>query len=180
MESFMNTSRNLFFLLALPVFLSAQTPAAPYRIGTYDSRAVAVAWAGSELGRKSLAELTQEHQKAEAAGDEKRTKQLEALGATQQARMHQQAFGTGSVAELMDLVKGGLPAVAKARGVQVLVASGELSYRDESVQVVDVTDSVVNLFHPTEQSLKWIEQLKQTTPQKAAELDLNEMESPKK
>ena len=38
-------------------------------------------------------------------------------------------------------------------------------------QVVDLTDGVVKLFKPSEQALKWIQQLKAKPPMKAEELD---------
>ena len=58
------------------------------RIGTYDPRAVAVAYAPSEFQRRHMAELMEERNKAKAAGDQKRVERLEQQGSFEQRRLH--------------------------------------------------------------------------------------------
>lgn len=48
------------------------------RVGTYDSRAIAVAFVGSEVFNKYLKDLKAKHDEAQAAGDKKRIAELEA------------------------------------------------------------------------------------------------------
>ncbi len=54
-----------------------KTSGARVRVGTFDSRAVAGAYYGSNAFRDLLKGLTAEHEKAKAAGDKKRAKELE-------------------------------------------------------------------------------------------------------
>ena len=111
------------------------------RIGTYDSRAIAVAYARSSMPGKLQAQLIAEREKAKAAGDEKRVRELEAQGKAQQARLHEQGFSTASVANLMERIRPEIPAVARAAGVTLVVSKWEVMYRDPAVQYVDVTNS---------------------------------------
>ena len=73
------------------------TPTA--RIGTFDSRAIAVAFVGSEVFNQYMADLKSRHIAAEAAGDKKKITELEKEGANQQKMLHKQGFrktATGS------------------------------------------------------------------------------------
>ena len=54
------------------------TSGATMRIGVYDSRAIAVAYCGSDYHDADLAPLRQAYEKAKAEGDEKRTSELNA------------------------------------------------------------------------------------------------------
>ena len=90
-----------------------QTKPPPLRIGTFDSRAVALAFWNSEEGKKQIASVHEKYAKAKAAKDEKRMKQLEHEGPGLQVRMHQQAFSTGSV---IRTILEPLPSAAVARG----------------------------------------------------------------
>ena len=93
------------------------------KIGIYDSRAVAVAFAGSDAHKRSLAPLREEHKKALAAGDSKRVKELEAEGKARQKRAHQQAFSIAPVDDILEHIKDRLPDIKKKAG---LPAPGEL------------------------------------------------------
>jgi hypothetical protein len=92
------------------------------RIGIYDSRAIAVAYGNSTEFRKSLESITADYNKAKAAKDDKRVKEIETQMKAKQRRAHEQGFSTGSVANIMATVKDSLPAVAKKAGVDVIVS----------------------------------------------------------
>jgi hypothetical protein len=79
----------------------AQEPAPSFseRIGTFDSRAVAIAFYRSAEFQEDTRGLMMELEEAKAAGDEERVKELEALFPALQHRMHQQGFSTASVRE---------------------------------------------------------------------------------
>ncbi len=91
-------------LLIAPISLRSQSPAT-MRVGTYDSRAIAVAYARSDMSRQWYRQIVAERAQAKAAGDEKRVKELETQGAARQERLHQQGFSTGSVIELMQKIR---------------------------------------------------------------------------
>ena len=52
--------------------MQAQTAKPSCRIGVFDSRAVALAWARSDEGEEVVRQLRAEYEKAKAANDEKR------------------------------------------------------------------------------------------------------------
>jgi hypothetical protein len=150
---------NLAGLLAF-----AQTPANRMRVGVYDSRAVAVAYANSTESREAMKPVETEHQKAKAAQDQKKMKELASRMKLRQLRMHEQGFSTGSVAGIMETVKGQLPDVAKKLGVAVIVSKWELNFQSAEVEVVDVTDELVALFHVTDKGKEWAKGVKSRPP----------------
>jgi hypothetical protein len=150
-------------VLAGPI-ASAQTQTNKFRVGVYDSRAVAVAWGNSTEFKEFLKPIEAEHKKAKEAKDEKRVKEIESQMQLRQRRAHEQAFSTGSVAPIMAKVKNRLPDVAKQASVQVIVSKWELNHQSPDVEIVDVTDKIVALFHVNERGLKWCKEIQQKPP----------------
>jgi hypothetical protein len=134
------------------------------RIGTFDSRAIAIAYGNSEEFNQSIKKLMEEHKKAKAEGNEKKAKELEAMGQAGQTKLHMQGFSTASVSEYLDQVKDKIPAIAKQAGVDVIVSKWDLVYQSPDAEFVDVTDLMVKPFNPSEKALKWIESLKDHPP----------------
>lgn len=144
--------------------VSAQSKASKLRVGVYDSRAIAIAYANSTGFRESLKPIQAEYAQAKKAKNDKRMKEIDAQMKLQQRRAHEQGFSTGSVAGIMAKVKDSLPDVAKQAGVEIIVSKWELNHQLASVEVVDVTDELVSLFHPSEQVLGWVKDLKSHPP----------------
>jgi hypothetical protein len=152
---------------AQPAAKAAQSGAAAQearrvRVGTYDSRAVAIAYARSEEFSQSMKELMARHAKAKTDGDAALVKQLEEEGQSQQVRLHLQGFSNAPVAEAFDPIRARLPEVAQKVGVVAIVPMAD--YQDPSVEMVDVTDDLVALFKPSEQTLKIVKDMKGTKP----------------
>jgi hypothetical protein len=162
-KSFMIASTVVLCLLT-GATAPAQSQTTRLRIGVYDSRAVAVAYANSPEFGESLNGMRAEHQKAKAAKDEKTMKQIEARMKLRQLRMHEQGFSTGSVADIMAKVKGALPDVARKAGVQAIVSKWELNYQSPEVETVDVTDEVAGLFHASDKGRKWVKEIRAKAP----------------
>lgn len=141
----------------------AQSKENALRIGVYDSRAIAVAWGNSAEFSKSLDAARADYKKAQAAKDDKRAKEIGNQMKAQQRRLHEQGFSTGSVANIMAKIKDSLPAVAKKAGVEVIVSKWEVNYQSPGIKVVDVTDDLMALFHPSARGLKWAKDI-QTHP----------------
>lgn len=84
-------------------------------IGTYDSRAIAVAFVGSKVYKdtagKELADMLQEYKKAEAEGDTKRVEELKTWGESQQALLHRQGFSTAPVDNVLEYISEQLPKI---------------------------------------------------------------------
>src|SRR5690349_11160332 len=70
-------------------------PRASTRVGTFDPRAVALAYYRSPLFELHLREWKAERDRFEAAGDTSRTAEIEAQGKAEQDLAHRQVFGTG-------------------------------------------------------------------------------------
>ena len=148
-------SSSLVFCLMSGTTASAQTQTNKLRIGVYDSRAVAVAYANSTEFQEMLTAKHADYEKARAAKDEKRMKEIDSWMKLQQRWVHEQTFSTGSVAGTVARVRGALPAVAKKAGVQAIVSKWEMNYQGPNVEVVDVTEDLAVLFHASDNGQKW-------------------------
>lgn len=138
------------------------------RIGTYDSRAVAIAFAGSKFN--PVGQKMKELEAARNAGDAAKVKELEAWGQAYQRQLHRQGFARVPVTDLLEHVKDQLPALAERLDLDVIAF--ELNYRGEGVEPVDITMELVALFNPSEQSLKWAKEAMKREP-----VGLEEVES---
>ena len=84
------------------------------RVGTYDNRAIAVAYAPSRFNPGG--EKMREYRQAAAEGDEARMAELSAWGEAHQRALHRQGFGRVPVDDLLAHVADRLPEVAAAEG----------------------------------------------------------------
>jgi hypothetical protein len=154
-------SNVLFFLIPFSVF--SQEASEKTRIGTFDSRCVAIAYGRTDF-LKDIGDLRKEHDKARAEGNEERVKELEKLGPNLQFIMHQQCFSTGSVINIMEKIKDKLPQIAQKNNVKIILSKWELFYDDGSLEIVDITDDIVNLFDLDEQSRNIVQNIKKMEP----------------
>lgn len=140
----------------------ASRPEAPpkARLGTYDSRAVAIAYAPSR--HNPVAEKLREHEAAKAKGDTQRVQELEAWGAAHQRQLHRQGFARVPVDDLLAHVADRLPDVAKAAGVDAIVFGCNQHRAD--VELVDVTLAIVALYEPSEKTLEYVRSAMRTEP----------------
>ena len=137
---------------------------AKLRVGTFDSRAIAIAFVNTDDFKQALKKMKEEYKKAMADGDEKKAKELGAKGEAQQQLLHTQGFSTASVGEYLERVKDKIPAIAKEAGVDVIVSKWDMVYQSPDAEFVDVTDQLVKLFNPDEKTLKIGEDLKKIPP----------------
>lgn len=126
------------------------------RIGVYDSRAIAVAFAGSEHFNQWTSGLQAEHKKAKAAGAQKRVAELEAEGAARQRLLHKQGFSTAPVDNILEQIKDRLPAIKQRAGVNSLVSKWDKDTlaKHPSAERVDVTTELIDAFNPNERLRK--------------------------
>lgn len=148
------------------------------RVGVYDSRGIAIAYANSEHFGKILAEKRAALEQAKKDGDTATVNELENWGPRAQAKAHQQGFGMAPVHEYFDCIKDRIPAVAEAAGVDVIVSKWECDYLAADAEVVDVTMTLAKLFEPQEKAYRWIEQLKDKKPISREEIERLEKEDP--
>jgi hypothetical protein len=143
------------------------------KIGTYDSRGIAIAYARSAEFGQQMAKLRSDHAAAKAKGDEKLAKELEQQGQWGQVRLHQRGFSTAGCGDLLAKVADGLPGVAREAGVVLIVSKWEMPYQDASIEVVDLTLPIAKLFKPDEQTLKILGELAANKPIPFDELSLD-------
>jgi hypothetical protein len=127
---------------------TAASTKAKLHVGTFDSRAVAIAWARSEAFDRQLKQRIREYKQAEAASDRETVEKLKAEGRAGQDQLHLQGFGGASVASILKKVKEQIPALAEEAGVGVIVSKWDVVYQSPGVEFVDVTALMVGLFQP--------------------------------
>ena len=149
--------------LLVPTTGGAQAPAR-LRVGTFDSRLVALAYYRSPATREWMKALRADIEKAKAANDEKRVKELEAQGPARQSLMHLQVFSNGSISNVTSVIADRLPAIAAAAGVSAIVSKWELPYAETTVEQVDVTAQIAALFDPDDATRKMMESMKSQKP----------------
>lgn len=145
----------------------AQTNAVPFRIGVYDSRAVAYAWFVTAAHQHQIAELVREAKAAKAAGDNERFQKLRSTLQQTQAQIDREGFSTAPPTEALAQLKDRLPIIESDAGVKALVSkwddAGLKKYA--GAEQVDVTDRLVREFiQPTEKQLEAIFALEKSKP----------------
>ncbi|MCK5793107.1 MAG: hypothetical protein KAH12_00255 [Anaerolineales bacterium] len=134
------------------------------RVGTFDSRSVALVYYNSETFRSYIKGLKAETKKAEADGDEERVEKLRAEGEALQELTHKQGFSTWPVDNILDKIKGKIPEIAKQADVDLIVSKWDIVYQRPELEFIDVTDLMVKPFDPSEQTLSVLEELKKQDP----------------
>lgn len=143
------------------VSAKAEDAQAKVRLGTYDSRFVALAYYRAEnmkAVRDLMGNLNTEMQKAKEAKDEDKIKELEARGPAIQNLMHQQVFGNLSIPNVMETIKGQLPAIAKKTGVTLIASKWDIQYSGPGIETVDLTLQLVDLFKIDDTTRKMIDE----------------------
>jgi hypothetical protein len=134
------------------------------RIGTFDSRLVALAYARSEHFQKKLQKLHDDIAKAKAAGDDALVKKLSATGPQLQHHIEQQSYSTWPIDEILEIIQGELPAIAKRARVDVIVSKWALVHQPADASFVDVTAQMVAPFKPSEATKKILEDMAKKQP----------------
>ena len=130
------------------------------RIGTYDSRAIAIAYAHSAFN--PVKEKWAAYQKAKAAGDHAKMKELEAWGEQHQRLLHFQGFGRVPVDDLLAPVKDKVARLIRERRLAAITMS--CGFTSGEVELVDVTDGLVKFYDPSEKTLKRVRAVRGAKP----------------
>ena len=154
---------SIFIFLFLSAQILSQQEMQKLRIGIFDSRCIAMAY-GRTYHIKEMDSLKIKYAKAKEEGKKELVEELERLGPTKQMLMHQQGFSTGSILNIMEKVKHKLSSIAKKNNVKLIVSKWEVMFSDESIELVDITDQLVEFFNPDEATKKIIEEIKAMEP----------------
>ena len=126
------------------------------RIGIYDSRSIAVAYAGSACMEKRMRDSKARYQKAKERGDKKELAKIEAKNRARQSQLHKQGFSTAPVDDLLACIADELPRIQKSAEVTKLISKwdkAELA-KHPGAEQVDLTMQLVDAFHPNERQRK--------------------------
>jgi Skp family chaperone for outer membrane proteins len=143
---------------------STKPAKAKLRVGTFDSRAIVIAYANSAEFTQSIKKLKEEHDKAKADGDKKKAKELEEKGKAGQQMFHMQGFSTASVNDILEHIKDKVPAIAREAGVDLIVSKWEIVYQSPDAEFVDITDLMVKSFNPSEKTLSILKEIGKNPP----------------
>ena len=146
-----------FVVRSTPVAAADQPGKAAVRLGVFDPRAIAVAYAPSRYNTV-VQQLQPEYEKAKAAGDKATMARLRKEGQAAQEKLHKQGFEGAPVDDLLAYVKDQLPAVCADTGVDAIVTG--VVHGREGVEVVDVTDRLVQCYEPSEKTLKTVAEVR--------------------
>ncbi|MBC8351119.1 MAG: hypothetical protein H8E66_03985 [Planctomycetes bacterium] len=137
------------------------------RVGTFDSRCLAMAYYASDMFKSHMRKLKAEYEKAKAAGDKKRVEELEARSASgiwpdtgwpqhaaQGEMIHKQGFSTWPVDNILERIRGKIPEIAKQADVDIIISKWDIPYQRPEVELVDVTPLLVNLIVEDETARK--------------------------
>ncbi len=150
---------------------NVKAPGAQARVGTFDSRAIAVVYARSDHFMQYIQELKLEHQKAKTEGNEERAKELESLGQALQDKAHKQGFSTWPIDDILEKIKDEIPGIAQKAGVDIIVSKWDIVYQRPGFEFVDVTDLLVAPFDPDENTRAIIKEMKEIEPMSLEELE---------
>lgn len=127
-----------------------QPEPAKVRLGVYDSRGVAIAWAGSDFN--TIGEKMKEYERAKSAGNQDEVKRLEEWGLMLQRQLHFQGFGHYPVDEYLVPLGDKLPKLLKDRDLAAIVWAPNA--KADNVETVDVTVDLMKLFGMDEAKAK--------------------------
>ncbi len=147
--------------------MNAQTT---QKIGTFDSRAVAIAYYNSKDFKNTIESSMLDMKTAKEKGDKKAIAKIERENSLRQAMMHEQGFGRGSINNIIDLVKDKIAVLAKNENLTTIVSKWEVVYSGADVKLVDITEKIVDLFEPNERMKQMTKEVLKSEPVKDAYL----------
>lgn len=157
----------LFSTLLLGLGATAGTNAnadEPLKVGTFDSRAVALAYYRTDEFKSGLSEMKVAYDEAKATGDEAQIKRFEEEGPALQDLMHRRVFSTWPIDEIMTEIESDVSTIAADANVVMVVSKWDVVFQKEGFETVDLTMDLVKLFDPSEETLKIAEDLLTKAP----------------
>jgi hypothetical protein len=164
----------ILFISICPNVVFAQAKSASIKIGTYDSRIVALAYSRSEHFAKVMNEM-KESEAIMQSKDTVKMKETIYKIFTWQYILHQQVFSNGSSANILHIVEDKLPQLAKDACVFAIVSKWELTYADPTVELIDLTMPVSKLFNPSADFDKMVPDMQNQTPIPLEEFTVEEV-----
>jgi hypothetical protein len=170
----MNFSSLIKFAILFAI-IGITSASAKQKIGIYDSRLVAVAYANSEQFQAETKTAMEAYQKAIESKDSLSMKKIESERALMQRIFHDKGFGKGSVAEYLENKEDIFRALATKFDLISIVSKWELNYHSDDIELIDITIDLLKELKANEKVLKMYETMKSNPPVKNAFfLDVNQ------
>ncbi len=147
--------------------MAARAASGSVRIGTYDNRVIAIAYA--QAGYIPVAEKTAEYDRAEAAGDTATMREIDDFMSALQRKLHRQGFGRVPVDDLLEPVALQIPSLAADLGLHAIVWICD--YAGEGVEVVDVSEELARLYVSSEDAAELCREVIPVAPVDLDEID---------
>lgn len=138
------------------------------RVGVFDSRSVAIAYANSKFFKSPYPEIKKRMDAAKEKNDTKEIAKIEYEAKLHQAILHDQGFGKGSVNTITELYKDKIAEIAKTENLSAVVSKWEVVYSSSDIELVDITDKIVLFFEPSDKMKETIKEVPQHEPVKDA------------
>lgn len=174
-STFLLVMRTLMIITTAALFIFHDSLFAQnkFRIGTYDSRAIAIAFFNSDYASatwQQMNKLKTDYRRAIEDKDTIKSKKCEREGQMRQAILHDKGFGTGSVRDCMAAIKDKVDDFASKEKLDIIVSKWELNYSGTDVEIVDVTEQIINFFQPKIKIKDMLKELSSSEPIKDAYL----------
>ena len=135
----------ILFLFALAPAIRAQpAPEPKVTIGIFSRTMVVQVYYRSEVWKAKVQAMSDERNKAAAAGDNATVDRIDQQLATLQSLAQKQLAGEASLKNIYDVVKADWPAIAQETGVDIIVEAP--LYQGPATRVSDVTPAIVKRF----------------------------------
>ncbi len=135
------------------------------RIGTYKSYILALVYYRSDVFQKQMAELSAQTEQAKADDKPELLKRLKIKSSILQQQARGQLSGRAPIDNVLAHIKDALPRVAQDSGVEAI--SSKVNYHSPDVELVDITDALVQQLNPSDRTLEAIKKImKQHSPAK--------------
>ena len=157
--------------LTQPSFAQGEDSKSKERIGIYDSRAIAVAFAGSPMHEKQLRQLLAEHKRAKEVGDLETVAKLEAEGKARQQKAHQQAFSTAPVDEILVHITNALPDIQRTAELVQEIASAS---REQNQGANQINQAIQQMDQVIQKNAGAAEEMAATSEELSAQADIME------
>ena len=133
-------------------------------LGTFDSRALAIAYYRSAAHLAQTREAVAAHARAQAAGDAATMQRLDAEMRALQALAHRQGFGGAPIPELLAKIEDEIPAIARHAGVDAVVSRADLLWLDPDAETMDLSLALAEAFEPDEETRRMLPEVLKQKP----------------
>jgi hypothetical protein len=127
------------------------------RVGIYDSRAVAIAYCGTDRHEAATRRLDESLENAERSGDATEIKKADRAVWEARKRLHRQGFSTYPVDDILAQIPKEIDRIKKEANVSVLISKWDKKAlaKHPKAEKVDVSESLVDALKPNKRQRRY-------------------------